>query len=175
LGADAVSEAICAACEQPITKGQKFVLAGTEVFHRTKECVARIASSKLTRLRQEATRLAHRCHHYEAQEHRLADALEGARRKVDAIETRVAGDVEIMKRRVGELERIRLERDLLREQMAAKEQLLAQLKAANDRLQAAVVQAQAQQASPASDVVRDGRDGRDDAEVRFSLLEIDEP
>jgi hypothetical protein len=129
-----MSEAICAACEQPIAKGQKFVLAGTEVFHRTKECVARIASSRLTRLRQEATRLARRCHQLEAQDRRHADAIKGAQHKIDAIEADLAGNVEIMKRRIDELEQVRLERDLLRERAAVKEQLNRTLLASNDRL-----------------------------------------
>jgi hypothetical protein len=171
--------AICAACEQPIEKGERFVLAGSEVFHKTKECVSRIAASRYVRMRKEATRLARQNHLLEAENRRNADAMKGAHRRIEAIRADLDGSVEAMKRQLRTAERERAE--ALSREMAARQEceMLRQVHgntvAEIRRLQGLLQEATAKPATAPAPAAPDVRDTRDDAQVRFSLLELDKP
>jgi len=168
----------CAGCLQPIEKGQPFVLSGTEVFHRTVRCQRLIAKSVLTRLRTELVQAK-------------AEALENRRQAANARidkqnleaevtqahqardRARAVGDSWIAQYRSARDHGNQLqsdnaaltsERAQLRNELAAARAEIAQLKDAALR-----------RATQDIVVQQETNDTRDDTEIRFSLLEIDDP
>jgi hypothetical protein len=171
--------ATCAACLTEISKGDPFVLSGTEVFHR--RCSRQIERSIGARQRMVIADLKAKV---------LEERRIGAEARIDAqsAESRVAElerDLVQAKRRAGEeqarsnraeLAETNLQRDLRVQRTAATLERnnflreLDQLRSENQRLSSEVLR-RAKDDLP----VPAQTDLRDATEIRFSLLEIDEP
>lgn len=170
-----VANATCAACEAPIGKGDKFVLSGSEVFHR--RCSSQIERSRLTRAYQEASTQTHRAHRLEDRVRRLTSDLDEHR----ALVASYLEQIQRLKDRV-EQERKRGENEHHRAEAANHELGAAyltrtRLRQEVDQLQAEVTRLQAERVRVATEAIvvvpAAKQDPRDDAEIRFSLLDLD--
>ena len=167
--------ATCAACLEPLGGGEKFVLAGTEVFHR--ECAKDIASSIGHRQKQEIVRLrglldratadaemaTQRAQNFEGESRRaLSDnrhlQLDLARSETNTRTLRHSVD------------RARDERDA-----AIEETRSLSVAVERQRRELALHAAMGPVPAPATATPdsKAATDTRDDTEIRFSLLEID--
>ena len=168
------SLATCAACEWPIERGQKFVLSGTEVFHKRKECLAGISRSLLVRTRMEVTKQTHRAHHFEAQFKRALEAAEDLNdttaRAVEASEVAVQRlEAEKAARRAAE-ESATLRKETLNTLQRDRASVVADLEVARRRIRELEAEELARESPPTTS---DTADTTDDTATRFSLLELD--
>lgn len=167
--------ASCAACLREIAPGAKFALAGTEVFHR--ECAPNIAQSIGTRQKLEIIRLRSELAAERQESARLrtaiSDVQQQAERRLDA----AANDaLNARDRRANESRQTRqklqtitsLERDIL---IITKQRDDARQDAAAARTETALLKALS--APPGTQPEEHTKEDRDDAEQRFSLLELD--
>lgn len=164
--------ATCAACDAPIDRGDKFVISGTEVFHRRKACVNRIANSRLTRARMEIEK--HRNARVKAEDEvrRAVEIAENmvdvGRRSVESVETmeEVVKSERAARRAADESATLRKETlDTMREQHARVSHELAVARAQVRELQAA--------AETASRPSQTADTTTDDMALRFSLMEFE--
>ncbi len=161
--------ATCAVCLTPITSPQRFVIDGTEVLHRA--CALRQHITILQRAQQDlaAARHAEASAQSRELEYRAKIAtLEYLNQKLGSDETDIATvrrDLRVIMRHSAILRTERgqaiAERDAARRELA-----LHQTIAAAPVATAPAADSSAQEALPE-------RPGRDDAETRFSLLELD--
>lgn len=155
--------ATCAYCLSPITNGENFSLAGTEVFHRA--CVAehgihdsvgnkqrrQLSSFELRHTQTQAT--VTRLHNQAAQaEHRVSQR-----------------DLTIERLRT-ELDDANVARTLMAEQLSDAKAELARVIAERDKARQDLALAQLPPVQPRVDPTLQGMD---DAEIRFSLLDLD--
>ena len=143
--------AICAYCEQPIVRGQDVAVLGTEILHRT--CA--ISRPGLTVLQVTRRDLA------------LAHA-EGARLRSqwrDTERARVDAEQRLLELKTAQRD---LETQLVRvtEQRDASRRQVDGMVAVTRRAQPPAV------VTPEAPPTEDAHDGRDDAEIRFSLLDL---
>ena len=159
----------CAVCRQPLTKGQKMSIAGTEAVHRV--CLSQLSGSALSIARQEAIR-----------QKGIADQarIEASRASSEASQVR------------GELQRLRAERDhliaettMLRQLTAEREnagaararremqQQVDRLTRERDNLRRELALAQVLSGTQTGEGADGGaaKDERDPTSIRFSLLE----
>jgi chromosome segregation ATPase len=123
--------ASCAACLQPIMRGQLFSLDGTEVFHRS--CIGSSYRSKLRLAEQRGLDLERQLNdtrraaaRVEAEANRLRNEATSVRAQVAVLEGRVAGlqaqrelDAESILSRSNELRAARVEIASLRSELAS--------------------------------------------------------
>lgn len=165
--------AVCAGCTRPITGRQKFVLSGSEVFHR--ECVHLIPESKYWKMKQEILRMRTEIEEERARAARLRTEVNDLERDVANMresrnrerenaarfqrETlRASNDLQTSNDRAG---RMRSERDAAVARAEAAEREVALHRALGPVTQPT-------EPTPA-------KDDRDASEIRFSLLELDKP
>lgn len=159
----------CAICLQPITDGTKFVVAGTEVFHRgcvaargTRTSIGNRRHQRLIALEAENMQLrdqAARAEAAEAEVRRLREQLETSRKSFDVVtrdrDRLIDNEAEYRRQRnaaLRERDEANAARDAARRELALMQQL-----------------AQSQASPPASeDPAR-----QDEAQERFRLLELD--
>lgn len=167
--------ATCAACLGPIAKGQPFVLEGTEVFHRTRRCVAAIERSNATQLKLAVQKLR-------SESLSLRQEAANERIKAQHLDTTITDLKQEIARlktdRTNETERVRTEQAMRRSAERSyadvgqrHRETLAQLdamRAENARLQAELLRRATDQLP-----VPQESDHRDPTEIRFSLLELD--
>ena len=175
-------QATCAGCESPISRGEKFVLAGTEVFHRLCAEAGAIENSVLTRTRKKIVQLTKHVANAAANADRAIRnteaAMESCRTYEKALrrteELRDAATLESRNRQEGD-------RQLLveaRQRIMQLEQQLRESQRGGERATTSFMSARQSGATttdsaavlPPTEVAKDDRD---DSEIRFSLLEID--
>ncbi len=169
----------CAACLEPILKGDRFVLSGTEVFHG--RCAIRrgTAASENQRLKQRVIaaetearlsreQLSFQDRELAAERKRIAE-LKSLNADADRDYKRMRqerdsawADVRYWRERALTME---VERDQARRELAIERQYPAQ--------QPAAVPAPAVAAAPPVSTPDQAKDDLDDAAKRFSLLELD--
>lgn len=171
----------CAACIQPITKDEQFVLSGTEVFHLACVKARGTLTSVGNRRKAALASLTARARELEANISEFSARLDAAQREHDRMvkaEREVARlETQLAQTRERELE-YRRQRDHAhhdRDQMNA-DRLDALAARDSARRELALIQHLAQQATaplqlPDDPVKRE--DGKDATEQRFSLLELD--
>lgn len=180
--------AVCAACLEPITRGDPFVLSGTEVFHRS--CSRDIASSLGARMKLEIQRLKGEvlrerkdgaaarvaAQSAEFDERRLLDRI--AKLESDLASAKEQRETDVSTRRAAERANAQLarERTRLSENLDAVERLTrnqADTIAARD---AEITRLRNELITVAKDKIPlpVDADPRDATEIRFSLLELDE-
>lgn len=176
----------CASCLAPIAKGQAFVIAGTEVFHRKTWCIQNIAASVGTerklriveletmvgRLRNEARQDADR--RLDEQARIYNDVTCKLRRDLDAQRSR---DLAMDSARADQISRLTRERDQLAAELRRLHGEIALRQAIGSRADqptTVTVTAVAISATPAPEIPPEPvTPAKDDAEQRFSLLELD--
>lgn len=164
--------ATCAACLSPIAAGDRFVLSGTEVFHRT--CARGINRSQRTRMELRILELEREL----AAERAAVQNLRGAADAELNIARKIKREVEGMDRdlRVARAGRDAALRDSAywQERHAAAERSKALLRSEIDALTEA---ARVRVAPPpqGGETPAATKDDRDATEIRFSLLELDKP
>jgi hypothetical protein len=162
--------ASCAACLAPIATGERFVLSGTEVFHRT--CARGINRSKATRLELRVTELER---DLQLARNNLA-ASRGFGESRAQLADRIQRDKDAVDR---DLQKARAARDAAlrdssywQERFAAAERLLVRTRADADAAEA--IRARPPPPPPqGSENPPVAKDDRDATEIRFSLLELD--
>lgn len=165
--------ATCAICLVPIGKGEKFALVETEVVHR--RCIASptarqtiLTRARLTAVEAERQREAYRI------------ALQSERAHGENLaRARAAEATELANLRYA-LDRMRDERDSVKTRLDLARRERDEAMAARDaaRREAALhqtIQAARADPAPAPEIPVVAKDDRDAAEIRFSLLELDEP
>jgi hypothetical protein len=162
----------CAACMGGIAKGDKFVLAGTEVFHRG--CIANVRESLAMRQQAriaELERLIAQLKPDAFDAARLRTAIDDANRDArnvrgerDSIEKelRIARQVIAIDKR--EVERVREENERLRTEME-------RLRTERDEA-AALLRTQRETENKRSETAKTS-EVQDDTRIRFGLLELD--
>ena len=179
---ETTNPAQCAGCRQPIVKNQPFAIWGTEVFHRQPQCIAQIRSSvgteqklALKRLEQEILRERREAADARVQaqnaEQDAALAESKYRKQVDETEiyrerwkhAKSTNNMLANSRNQLADRNLELERELsdAKTTIATREVEIARLR--NELLKHATDKIPVPQTA----------DPRDDAEIRFSLLEID--
>lgn len=169
----------CAACEVPFAKGERFVLQGTEAFHR--RCIPQAQRSVLTRTRLELVREKHRAdslHADRARIMRINDDLGDTNRKrladMEGLSERVDEIAAVMKRQTEAMTRQRETIDRLTSTNTTLRAANDVLRGERDALRAQLIQqATAALPQPSDPPATTAKDTRDDTEVRFSLLELD--
>ncbi len=174
--------ATCAGCLQPIPKSgpdARFVISGTEVFHR--RCAGLIANSLLTRTRETAARLAaaqHALPHTQAQVERLEARL----RDAEAVTQRWLDERNVMHQQKHQaeeqLDQMRNHREFWRTQAgelsSAHARTVEEHRATLRELEAARAEIASLRAAQVTAPESSQRDPQtDDAAVRFGLLELD--
>jgi flagellar motility protein MotE (MotC chaperone) len=160
---------VCASCLQPINTGQRqFVLAGSEVFHRS--CATNIANSHAARQRQRIVDLGAEAQKWRNEAERLARQLEDYARDLDGARAslRRSGD------EVSRLGMTLLDtRSAQRAEIERRDATIADLtrQRENERLAKVYQATLVDPGVPAPAKT----DDRDPTEVRFSLLELDQP
>lgn len=171
------SPAACAACNGPITSNDRFVLSGTEAFHRNVECIRGIARSALTRAkaetiaaREEALSLRRELAEVKISNRDIEEDWDATRKLLLRSENALV--IERGKTATERIARERIERDS-ETSASRRRQLENDLAAAR----AEIVRLQADAIRRATDDLPAvaANDQRDATEIRFSLLEIDEP
>lgn len=174
--------ATCAGCLKDIPTGEKFVLWGTEVFHRREACVQKIRDSIGTRHKLEIqmlrTELAQR-------EQQVRDAQRDLRelqkndREADQMITNARVQVAELEKRVRSWEAsMRRDKQHLAQLESDNQNLMSERRVLRDNLEAAraeIARLQVEALKRATDDLPtpEVKDTRDDTEIRFSLLEID--
>lgn len=152
----------CAICMGPITRGMKFVLSGTEVFHP--ECAAQRGTHNSigNQRRQQLVELEERVRVMGAKTNQAADVVETTRKRLVALDDQNERLMQDFARAQANERSWRRRYD---EAIVERDRALREL---------AVARQYAQQ-QPAALVTPESkpRDTRDDTEIRFSLLEID--
>lgn len=179
-----MSAATCAACGGVIGKGERFVLAGTEVFHRNAACVRDIARSALTRAKAETLQVREQLARVEREALSLRRELADTKLELQGMETEWDATRKLLNRaenaRVGERQRVteqaRLVENADRQLDAIRGQLRqSQNELATARAEIARLQSDALRRATDDLPVPAEKDTRDATEIRFSLLEIDPP
>lgn len=159
----------CAACEEPIDRGEKFVLTGTEVFHR--RCAAGIRRSVRTRLELRLIDLERDIATARAEIMELKRQTTDERdRTRDAVRTRLVIEDDL---RVARAARDAALRDSAywRERGESLATELARIRGELETARAA-----ARPPPPVTTAeTAPAKDDRDATEIRFSLLELDKP
>lgn len=157
----------CAACLSPIDQGDKFVLSGTEVFHR--RCAGNIDRSIGQRQKQEIIRLRAEV---------ARERADAAKFKIDAQEEKNTAERFIDRLHQSEgahsstARQLEAERVQNRALSAARSQAQRELDTARAEIQRLQIAALERATSAIPEPVKP-KDTRDDTEIRFSLLELD--
>jgi len=169
--------AICAACRQPITKRDRFVIEGTEVFHRHRRCVAAIPNSVATRLQLEITDLRARAEqsdanaaYHQRRGEELGKTLSELRSKLIMAEANLDGT--ILDRNTWRKDAVDAqdENRRLANQIALLEQQLATARRDRVAAQTAALETAVAALPPPATPERADEDS---SKVRFSLLDLD--
>ena len=153
---------VCAYCLGVLTTGEPFLFAGTEVFHR--ECVKEHGTTESVgnKQRRQLAQLEQR----QAQTQTTINRLEAAVAERDRTLATRTQQVQQLR---DELDDANLARTVMAEQIQELVRERTQLTSERDKARQDLALAQLPPARPKM------HDPRDDTEIRFSLLEIDEP
>jgi len=157
--------ALCAACEQPITRRHEFVLNGTECFHRA--CVNQFHRARSIRQQRELNAANAR-----AMEER--DAVERARGEIRDLEQRLERAQQELRKSEQRSHQAALSASILQQVAMEHEDTIGALRRELAGLRAVAVIRDVRVA-PAAPIEESSteKDTRDATEIRFSLLEID--
>lgn len=142
----------CAACDQPIVRTQRFVLMGTECVHRT--CALAGMSTLGSRLRSQVAETRVTCERLQREAREARDRAAISDRRVAQLET--------------DLARRTLELESTRELLLRAERPIAAPSAIVTPTAASVAPPPTPDPGPPTD---QEQEGRDDTEIRMSLLE----
>lgn len=170
--------AICAGCLKPIGSKEKFVLASSEVFHKT--CIPLIPQSRLWKMKQEMLRMHGELENEKAEKAMLRNEVADLERDVANMRSsrNLARDevTRFQREAIRADELVRTANDRANEMSRRAQRMGSERDAAIARAEAAERELALHRAlgpvtQPAEAEGTPGSDDRDATEIRFSLLE----